>query len=532
MAEDQTESRDLAPTRPGRPTIIVQSQAAIFDSGKFEHLYRVATVMAKAGLMPESLTHIKVRGARNEDQLEPLPQDVVIARAFLIAAQADRWRMDPLGLMNCCYLAHNKLGYEGKAVHAAIQSIVGVTLSYQYGSWDQKTLRVLINTPPPQPDMLGIVVSAMVDGELKTIEGSVGSWKHDFAGKELPAWKSPGAWPRMLRYRGAREWCNAHTPHVTLGVLTEDDFSAPESPQIQFLDVAPVTPRQLDEALGRAGATKAAAGAPAGVKAATGKAPAATGEGAKPAPAADKGKPTPDSATAASKGSPASSGSGPKPQSAPTSAGSKESEISQGFIDPDTGEVYPTMEARLVAEDAKKAAAAKVVDFPGDRRASVEQSDPRDAKTDPLQEEGAAESDGAEVDQSGADDQETGPPDEEGEIDTDSFNAFVSDIRATSTWADFKGALIEFRDGEAFAAAPLDLQRQAMVLAYDHAIEKGFGSPDGDVAWFRLWLWTLAWPSPAARPAFRKVMRGGQFLSLPEAERNADADEATRAGGE
>lgn len=530
--EPTTDSRELAPTRPNRPTIIVQSPAAIFDSGKFEHLYRVATVMAKAGLMPDSLTTVKIRSERGADQVIDLPQDVVIARAFLIASQADRWNMDPLGLMNCCYLAHNKLGYEGKAVHAAIQSVVGIGLDYDFGAYDPKSMRVLINTPPPQPELLGVVVSGKFpDGSIKTIEGYVGSWKYDFVGKELPAWKSPGSWQRMLRYRGAREWCNAHTPHVTLGVLTEDDFHSPESPQIQFMDAAaPPPPRQLNEAFGRqqipAGA--APAKAPDKPKPETVKGKAQTdkpaGEG-KSAPAAAPDKATPGSATDASKDSPATSGSGQQPQSEPTGDGSKEEALragtqehlddaqrgmaAAGFIDPDTGEIYPTMQARLEAEETKKAAKStgNVVEL--------------QTRTSPAGEPEEA-------------DREPGA-DEDADVDIAEFNAFASDVQATSTWPDFKGVVVAFRDGPAFAAAPADLRQQAMALAFDHATEKAFGfpAPEADVTWFRLWLWTITEETRGhARPAFRKLMRGGQFLGLPEAERNLIVDETTAASGE
>jgi hypothetical protein len=188
------------------------------------------------------------------------------------------------------------------------------------------------------------------------------------------------------------------------------------------------------------------------------------------------------------------------------------------------------------AEDPPKGdpAGENVVDFPGDRR-PVDESDPAGAETGPAQEGPSAEGGEPQVEQLEPEGEETGPaapPPVDEDATIAEFNDFASAVQATSAWADFKGTLVAFRDGDAFRSAPEDLQRQAMVLAFNHATERGFAPPDGDVAWFRLWLWSLDRPSAAARPAFRKLMRGGQFLSLPEAERNATSDETTRAAGD
>lgn len=124
---------------------------------------------------------------------------------------------------------------------------------------------------------------------------------------------------------------------------------------------------------------------------------------------------------------------------------------------------------------------------------------------------------------------------EDGEVvDTREFNAFASAVQSTATWPDFKAAVTGFRDSPAFAAAPEDLRRQAMLLAHSHWSQKGSSlPPEGDVTWYRLWLWTLDWPSTEARPAFRKMVRGGQYRDdLTEDERNAVVDETNRASGD
>jgi hypothetical protein len=232
MPEETNEASEGAPAstavaiRPARTP--VTSHIAIMDTARFEHLGRVATVMANAGLMPESLTH-----TGNKNNRVPLPMDVVQARAFLIAAQADRWGMDPTAVMGCCSLVHNKLMYEGKLVNAVIEARTGVKLQFEYGKWDPATLRVKLGVAAAD-ESLGVVVSGGSNpdtGEVLTVEGYVGLWRT--TGDNSP-WTAPGNWRRQLRYRGSREWANAHEPGVVLGVLTDDD-----------VDIAPVTAREV-----------------------------------------------------------------------------------------------------------------------------------------------------------------------------------------------------------------------------------------------------------------------------------------------
>lgn len=215
----------------------VESRLGIMDSDRFAHLGRVATVMAKAGLMPMSLTHAKQGNADNSPMVE-LPYEVVQARAFLIANQADLFQMDPNALAQCVSIVHGKLMYEGKLVHALISERLGIDLVYEFGRYDSAKRDILgeraadgewLGDMPSSADDqgLGVRVIGTLPGELRprTISGSVAMWHK---GPKSP-WGSANAWPRQLRYMGAREWCRAYKPSLLLGILTDDEVDEYEA---------------------------------------------------------------------------------------------------------------------------------------------------------------------------------------------------------------------------------------------------------------------------------------------------------------
>jgi hypothetical protein len=491
MADDETPQRAaeapstaVAVPRPVR--IPVSSHAAIMDTASFDHLGRVASVMAQAALMPESITHYG-----SKDDRKPLPAETVTARAFLIAAQASRWEMDPLAVMNCCAVVHGKLMYEGKLVYAVLESRLGVRLKFQFGTWDPKAMRVQIGVDPPAnaPGLMGVVVSGKLPGDAaeQSIEGYVDAWKT--TGANSP-WTAPANWRRQLRYRGTREFANAYAPATVLGVLTEDevelDPGAAAEPAVEV--------RTLDEAFGR-------------VRVA---APAAEAEPAEAEVVVAEAKPEPTVAA----GTGRAAGRGGARASAP--------------------KAEPKSDSQIATDSATN-------DFPGDRPAPGSAADVARQGQEVARTEGQAEPAKAEPAKDPAPDPKVVNLDErrgevvtmDGEvIDTTAFNAFADAVRATSTWADFKGALVAFRDGEAFVGAPEELQMQAMLLAWDHASKKNLSSPEHDVAWFRLWLWVIYADEARkgeALPAFRKLMRGPQYAALNDTERVTLVGETHRA---
>lgn len=225
-----------APARQTRTFTPVISDRAIMDTARLEHLVRVANVMARAGLMPQSLTHVKDGPGENAKLVE-LQFEVQQARAVLIANQADLWGADPIAVAQCTSIVHGKLMYEGKLVHAVISSTLSVDLIYEFGRYDiskrdivgkyendpETGERVWVGEMPTSVDdqTLGVRVKGTLPGEKqpRTIAGSVGMWH---TGAKGP-WQKATAWPRQLRYMGAREWCRAYKPSLMLGIITDDE---------------------------------------------------------------------------------------------------------------------------------------------------------------------------------------------------------------------------------------------------------------------------------------------------------------------
>lgn len=207
-------------------TRYTQDVIPVLDTGKFEHMQRIACVMAKTSIIPDSLCKI------GPAFTEWLPEDTVIANCFRVVNQAVRWGMDPFAVADCASIIHGKLMWEGKLVAAVIDSKLGVKLNYRY---DEK---------PGQE--LGITVFATLPGETQSREiyGRVKDWHK---GAKSP-WANEGAWKRQLRYMGNREWARAHAPAVMLGVYTEDeldDIAARDVPAgqraLRMKDVTPPT---------------------------------------------------------------------------------------------------------------------------------------------------------------------------------------------------------------------------------------------------------------------------------------------------
>lgn len=225
-----------APVQRVREIRVVHDDLPMYDTAAFEHLGRVAAIMAQADLLPKTLTCIYEGQGNNRKEI-PLPPEVVKARALLIANQARLWNMDPLAVAQCCSLVHNRLMYEGKLVHAVVEAKTGIRLRYEFGLWDTDHFVPVEDESElhKADERLAVRVSGRFDDEDadRTVEGSVGQWKT--TGNGSP-W-TPGAYRRQLRYRGAREWARAHNPGPILGIITDDEAE-------DFMDSDAPPPRQ------------------------------------------------------------------------------------------------------------------------------------------------------------------------------------------------------------------------------------------------------------------------------------------------
>lgn len=218
MAETvKTDTENLpAVSKQRRESIAVVDPIHALDTGKFEHIQRIATVMAASNLIPAGLREgewevEKVNAETGETFLQKvkgqLPMNRIIANCFLVVNQSVRWNMDPFAVAQCCSVVHGRLMYEGKLVHAVLEAKLGIRLTFK---WNDKT-----------GDDFGIVVSGTFsDGTTETVEGTVRQWKT--TGSNSPWGKQPRL---QLAYRGSREWARLHAPAVLLGVYTEDELT-------------------------------------------------------------------------------------------------------------------------------------------------------------------------------------------------------------------------------------------------------------------------------------------------------------------
>lgn len=203
--------------RPSRREITqVIDAVPILDSARFEHMQRVANVLARSSMIPETL-----RTTGRKDDKEDLPFEQVLSNCFLVVNQAARWGFDPFAVISCCAVVHGRLSYEGKLVSAVLDAKLDVQLHYHFvGDMTADAYRVYVLDQPFTPEITAqLKPGASIPG-LRLWDGSVGEWKTTGAGTP---W-TPKNYRRMLIYRGARDWTRIYEPAIMLGVYTEDEL--------------------------------------------------------------------------------------------------------------------------------------------------------------------------------------------------------------------------------------------------------------------------------------------------------------------
>ena len=206
------------PVRRQAPQVrVVADPIPVLDTARFEHMQRIAMVMARSNLIPDTLCFEK-----DGDKKVPLELEMVTANCFLVVNQAVRWNMDPFAVAQCVSVVHGKLCYEGKLIAAVLEGKLGVELEYEISGEGEAMKVVVTGTVNGKP-----VLDSK--GNPKIVEGTVGEWKTD--GRGSP-WGAKGGYRRMLRYRGAREWGRIHSPGLMLGVYGDDEM---EDLQTRFI---------------------------------------------------------------------------------------------------------------------------------------------------------------------------------------------------------------------------------------------------------------------------------------------------------
>lgn len=206
--------------RQGR--VVVHNAVPLFDTQSFDHMTRVAGVMARASLIPTHLIQQTYEGT--------------VANCFLIVNQAMRWDMDPFALAQGCFVLHGKLGFEGKVIAAMIEAKIGASLDYE---WEGE----------PGTDKFTVTVSGprMTDRKVVSISGSVGDWKtYEKDGRTVKMnWRGLAS-RNQLAYRGAREWARLYAPALMLGVYTPDDLEDMHA-EHRMRDITDYAPPSSDE---------------------------------------------------------------------------------------------------------------------------------------------------------------------------------------------------------------------------------------------------------------------------------------------
>lgn len=204
---------------------VVNDPIPVLDTGRFEHMQRVAQAMASCTFMPDALCKEK----DGEGKLVWLPDRQILSNCFMVVNQAVRWGMDPFAVAQCVSVVHGKLCYEGKLIAAVISAKLGFDLEYKIEGQGE-SMKVTVTAAK---DGKKIVDS---DDQPKKVEGTVADWKTTNSGSP---WAAKGGFPRMLRYRGAREWCRVHAPALMLGVYSDDEM---EENDRRFASARDITP--------------------------------------------------------------------------------------------------------------------------------------------------------------------------------------------------------------------------------------------------------------------------------------------------
>lgn len=129
-----------------------------------------------------------------------------VSNCFLVVNQAVRWGMDPFALAQSSYFVSGKIGFDGKAVAAAVNS-------------DPRLKGRLNYTFEGQGDAMKVTVSGTFKdtGETKVITGTVAQWK-----------TAQGLWGKdpeqALVYRGSRQWARRWMPDRLMGVYSNDEL--------------------------------------------------------------------------------------------------------------------------------------------------------------------------------------------------------------------------------------------------------------------------------------------------------------------
>jgi len=533
MADDRPLDT-LPAVRPTREVRVVESDNPVMSTAAFEHMIRVANIMADSGMMPKSLIMEGKKGAEIY-----LDHRVILARAFMIVEQAAAWRRSPFALMQHASFVHGKLCWEGKVVNAILSDDYGIDLDYQFGTWIAAEERCDLSKGEGQGDLLAVRVSGLVNGKTQYVDGSVGTWKT--VGEGSP-WR-PGAMHRQCRYRGQREWARAYRSGAMLGVVTTDeiedagDFVAPatrgrpksdlrakltgpsptEAPAISRAreELEPHDP-ETGEVIERPTETASVQNADAG--------PASSASATNASGASAAASSSPSKADA-----PMTGGSSAAEDDFPgdrdplqTLHGRSDTNVQEGCAGP--GEVYFHTSDNAVDPKGKRATFKDGAPFsrvPADKAESGEIM-VYDEHAPAQAAQGAAVV-AFPGDRKAAETKAEAPASGEPPLDPKVFDAFAAAVGRATSWLSIKPHIKTLRSQAGYASSPKDARKTAMLCAYNRAVELNDPvRPAEDIVFYE--LWALQAPPSEIKPVFGKLIgtAGYQKASEFDQERLAE----------
>lgn len=224
MSEDHT-PQNLPAVQ--REKAIVADTIPVFDTNRFEHYGRIATVLADSSLVPDTL---KDRGDRK----------VSIANCFQVVELADRFGYSPFAVAQCASVVHGKLMLEGKLVSAVLSTKLGVKLHHYYiGEWGTPDYRIFVTDRElDESEVLELTPHKKIHG-VRMVDGSVKEWQTFEKNSTNPKgnWKNQ---PDMqLLYRGDRTWARAYESAVMLGVYADDEMDELQERRLEVVSSQP-----------------------------------------------------------------------------------------------------------------------------------------------------------------------------------------------------------------------------------------------------------------------------------------------------
>jgi hypothetical protein len=213
VTETKPQPREIAPISQPDADL---STGYLVDTGRFEHLWRIATSFANSSLVPDVF-----KGKKDD--------------CFIATQLAVRLGVDPFALMQSLYIVHGKPAFEAKLSIALLHGSGKIRGPIRYrfdGDGDDYGCTAIVTDDHTGDEIEGPKVTremVVAEGWDKPKKSQISKW---VTMPEL-----------MFRYRAASFLVRTHYPDVTLGVQTREEL------EDSVVDVAVVAPPQDLDAL-------------------------------------------------------------------------------------------------------------------------------------------------------------------------------------------------------------------------------------------------------------------------------------------